>query len=174
MPPISQQACKKACEAIDHGTGQGYSLQDWYTWYLSEELTSEVMENLAFAWFPDQDIIRLVPELTDFPFGPENVIVKEATPEMALSPMYDPNAVPSDQPTCPPSDQSDPWFVQKSTNFPKTLVVHSGIVFGYHSMTPNEVWNFMANGNTRLDPVHNNYFGNHIPMMRMPAFWLIA
>ena len=59
MPPISQAACKKACEAIDHGMGQGYSLQDWYTWYLSEELTPEVMENLAFAWFPDQDIIRL-------------------------------------------------------------------------------------------------------------------
>ena len=119
---------------------------------MSEELTSEVLENLAFAWFPDQDIIRLVPELTDFPFGPENVIVKEATPEMALNHMYDPNALPSDQPTCPSSDQSDPWLVQKSTNFPKTLVVHSGIVLGYHSMTPNEVWNFTANGNTRLDP----------------------
>ena len=51
MPPISQQACRKACEGIDHGMGQGYSLQDWYTWYLSEELTSEVMENLALAWF---------------------------------------------------------------------------------------------------------------------------
>ena len=129
------------------------------------------MENLAFAWFPDQDIIRLVPDLTDFPFGPENVIVKEATPEMALNPMYDPNAVPSDQPTGPSSDQSNPWLVPKSTNFPKNLVVRSGIVFGYHTMTPNEVWNFMANGNTRLEPVHNNYFGNHIPMMRMPAFW---
>ena len=46
------------------------------------------MENLAIAWFPDQDIIRLVPDLTDFPFGPENVIVKVATPEMALNPMY--------------------------------------------------------------------------------------
>ena len=55
--------------------------------------------------------------------------------------------------------------MQKSTNFPKTLVVHQGIVFGYHSITP------MANGNTRLDPVHNNYFGTHIPMMRMPALW---
>ena len=42
----------------------------------------------------------------------------------------------------------NPWLVQKSTNFPKTLVVHSGIVFGYHTMTPNEVWTFMANGNT--------------------------
>ena len=146
MPPISQQACRKACEAIDHGMGQGYSLQDWYTWHLSEELTAEVMENLEFAWFPDQDIIRLVPELTDFPFGPENVIVKDATPEMALNPMYDANAVPSDSPACPPSDQSDPRLVQKSTNFPKILVVHQGIVFGYHSITPNEVWNFMANG----------------------------
>ena len=28
MPPISQQACRKACEAIDHGMGQGYSLED--------------------------------------------------------------------------------------------------------------------------------------------------
>ena len=26
-PPISQQACRKACEAIDHGMGKGYSLQ---------------------------------------------------------------------------------------------------------------------------------------------------
>ena len=38
-------------------------------------------------------------------------------------------------------------------------------------MTPNEVWNFLANGNTRLDPVHNNYFGSQSPMIRMPAFW---
>ena len=30
----------------------------------------------------------------------------------------------------------------------------------------------MANGLTRLEPVHNNYFGTHIPMTRMPAaFW---
>ena len=171
MPPISQQACRKACEAIDHGMGQGYSLTDWYAWYLSEELTDEVMENIKDAWFPDQDIIRLVPDLTEFPFAPENAIVKEATPEMALNPMYDPKAVPSDAPSAPPSDQSDPWLVPRSTNFPKSLVVHEGIVFGYHSMTPNEVWNFMANGNTRLEPVHNNYFGSHISMMRMPAFW---
>ena len=171
MPPISQAACRKACEAIDHGMGQGYSLQDWYTWYLSEELTPEVMENLAFAWFPDHDIIRLVPDLTDFPVGPENAIVKEATPEMALNPIYDPKAVPSDQPPCPSSDQSNPWLVPKSTNFPKNLVVRNGIVFGYHSMMPNEAWNYMANGNTRLEPMHNNYFGSQIPMMRMPAFW---
>ena len=38
-------------------------------------------------------------------------------------------------------------------------------------MTPNEVWNFMANGNTRLEPVQNNYFGSQAPMIRMPAFW---
>ena len=49
MPPISQTACRKACEAIDHGMGQDYSLRDWYTWYLSEELTDEVMENLALV-----------------------------------------------------------------------------------------------------------------------------
>ena len=171
MPPISQQACKKACEAIDHGMGQGYSLQDWYTWYLSEELTSEVMGEPRLCMVSRPGHHSFGAKLTDFPFGPENVIVKEATPEMACNPMYDPNAVPSDQPTGPSSDQSNPWLVQKSTNFPKNLVVHSGIVFGYHTMTPNEVWNFMANGNTRLDPVHNNYFGNHIPMMRMPAFW---
>ena len=67
LPPISQQACKKACEAIDHGMGQGYSLQDWYMWYLTEELTDEVMDNLKLAWFPDSDVIRLVPELTDYP-----------------------------------------------------------------------------------------------------------
>ena len=125
--------------------GQGYSLEDWYTWYLSEELT--------------------------FPFSPENAIVKVATPEMALNPLYDPNAVPSDQPPCSSSDQSDPWYVPKSMNFPSNLVVRNGIVFGYHSTTPNEVWNFMANGNTRLEPVQNNYFGSQAPMIRMPAFW---
>ena len=103
MPLISQTACRKAREAIDHGMGQDYSLRDWYTWYLSEELTDEVMENLALAWFPDDDIIRLVPELTDSPFGPENVIVKVATPEMALNPLFDPNAVASDRPPCSPS-----------------------------------------------------------------------
>ena len=128
MPPISQQACKKACEAIDHGMGQAYSLEDWYTWYLSEEITSEVMDNLTFAWFPDHDIIRLVPDLIDFPFSPENAIVKVATPEMALNPLFDPDAVPSDQPPCSSSDQSDPWYVPKSMNFPQNLVVRNGIV----------------------------------------------
>ena len=171
MPPISQQACRKACEAIDHGMGQGYSLEGWYTWYLSEELTPEVMDNLTFAWFPDRDIIRLVPDLTDFPLSAENAIVKVATPEMALNPLYDPNAVPSDQPPCSSSDQSDPWYVPKSMNFQSNLVVRNGIVFGYHSMTPNEVWTLMANGNTRLEPVQNNYFGSQAPLIRMPAFW---
>ena len=97
MPPISQQACRKACEAVDHGMGQGYSLEDWYRWYLSEELTSDVMDNLMMAWFPDHDIIRMVKDLaSDFPFSPENAIVKVATPDMALNPLYDPNAVPSE------------------------------------------------------------------------------
>ena len=99
---------RRPCEAVDHGLGRGYSLEDWYQWYLSEELTSDVMDNLTFAWFPDNDIIRLVWDLTDFPFSPENAIVKVATPEMALNPLFDPNAVPSDQPPCSSSDQSDP------------------------------------------------------------------
>ena len=114
LPPISQQACRKACEAIDHGMGQGYSLQDWYVWYLTEELTDEVTENLQGAWFPDSDVIRLAPELTDFPYSPENMIVKAATPDMALNPLYDPHAVPTVPPSGPPSDQSDPWLVPKS------------------------------------------------------------
>ena len=109
MPPISQQACRKACEAIDHGMGQGYSLEDWHQWYLSEELTSDVMDNLLMAWFPDHDIIRTVKDLaSDFPFSPENAIVKVATPDMALNPLYDPNAGPSEAPPCSSSDQSDP------------------------------------------------------------------
>ena len=172
MPPISQQACRKACEAIDHGMGQGYSLEDWYQWYLSEELTSDVMDNLMMAWFPDHDIIRTVKDLaSDFPFSPENAIVKVATPDMALNPLYDPNAVPSEAPPCSSSDQSDPWYVPGSMNFQSNLVVRKDIVFGYHSITPNEVWNFFANGNTRLEPVQNNYFGSSTPLIRMPAFW---
>ena len=113
------------------------------------------------AWFPDHDIIRWVKDLAnDFPFSPENAIVKVATPDMALNPLYDPNAVPSDEPPRSSSDQSDPWYVPGSTNFQPNIVVHKGIVYGYHSVTPNEVWNFMANGNTRLEPVQNNYFGS--------------
>ena len=148
LPPISQQACRKACEAVDHGMGQGYSLQDWYMWYLSEELTDEVMDNLKLAWFPDSDVVRLVPELTDFPYGPENMIVEAATPDMVLNPLYDPNAAPTVPPSGPPSDQSDRWLVPKSTNFPKNSVMQKGVVFGFRTMTPNEVWNFMANGYT--------------------------
>ena len=112
-----------------------------------------------------------MPDLVDYPFGPENVIVKVASLEMALNPMYDPNAVPSDPPARSSSDQSDPWLVSGSTNFPKNLVEHEGIVHGYHTMTPNEVWIIMAEGNTRLEPVHSNYFGNPVSLMRMPAFW---
>ena len=90
----------------------------------------------------------MVPDLTDFPFSPENAIVKVATPEMALNPLFDPNAVPSDQPPCSSTDQSDPWYVPQSMNLQSNLVVRNGIVFGYHSTTPSEVGNFFANGNT--------------------------
>ena len=34
-----------------------------------------------------------------------------------------------------------------------------------------ELWNFFANGLTRLEPLRNNYLGKDIPTMRMPAFW---
>ena len=158
LPPISQQACKAIlCRTGTCGTCLRSSrMKSWI--------------NLNLAWFPDSDVIRLVPELTDFPYGPENMIVKAATPDMVLNPLYDPKTAPTVPPSGPPSDQSDPWLVPKSTNFPKNIAVQKGVVFGFHTMTPNEVWNFMANGLTRLEPVHNNYFGNHIPMMRMPAF----
>ena len=99
------------------------------------------------------------------------MIVKEATPDMALNPLYVPNTVPTVPPSGPHSDQSDPWLVPKSTNFPKNFVVQKGVVYGFSGTTPNEVWNFLANGLTRLEPLHNNYFGSNIPMMRMPAFW---
>ena len=111
-------------------------------------------------------------DLTDFPFSPENAIVKVATPDMALNPLYDPKAVPTDEPPRTSIQiQSDPWYVPKSMNFQRNFVVDKGIVYGYHSMTPNEVWNFMANGNTRLEPVQNSYFGSQSPLIKMPAFW---
>ena len=161
-PPISQQACRKACEAIDHGMGKGYSLRDWYVWYLTEELTEEVMENLHLAWFPETDVIRLVPELTDFPFDPDNLIVKVATPDMAYNPLYDPPEVPA-VPTPPvPANMSDPWADPKSKNYPKNFVVRNDVVCGMHGIKPNEVWNFLVKGLTRLEPVHNNY-------MQLPA-----
>ena len=121
-PPISKQACKKACEAVDHGMGQGYSLQDWYVWYLTEELTEEVMENLHHAWFPDSDVIRMVPDLTDFLYEPDNMIVEYATPDMALNPLFVPSEVPTVPPPMPPVNMSDPWLFPKSKNFPKTFV----------------------------------------------------
>ena len=40
-----------------------------------------------------------------------------------------------------------------------------------HGIKPIEVWNFFANGLTRLEPLHNNYFGKDIPTMQLPAFW---
>ena len=96
------------------------------------------------AWFPDHDIIRTVKDLaSDFPFSPDNAIVKVATPDMALNPLYDPNAVPSEAPPCSSSDQSDPWYVPGSMNFQSNLVVRKDIVFGYHSITPNEVWELL-------------------------------
>ena len=109
--------------------------------------------------------------LTTFRFHQRTRLSKVATPDMALNPLYDPKAVLSDEPPRSSSDQSDPWYVPKSMNFQSNLVVRNGIVFGYHSITPNEVWNFMANGNTRLEPVQNSYFGSPSPMIRMPAFW---
>ena len=36
---------------------------------------------------------------------------------------------------------------------------------------PSRLTRFGTSWPTRLEPVHNNYFGSNIPMMRMPAFW---
>ena len=151
--------------------GKGYSLRDWYVWYFTEELTEDVMENLQLAWFPDSDVIRLLPELRDFPFDPDNLIVKEATPDMALNPPYVPPTVPTLPTPPPPVDTSDPWTVPKSKNYPSNFVVHKDVVFGMHGIKPTEVWNFFANGLTLLEPLHNNYFGKDIPTMKLPAFW---
>ena len=58
--------------------------------------------------------IRLVPELTDYPYGPENMIVKEATPDMAFNPLYVPNTAPTVPPSGPHSDQSSgDWGVSR-------------------------------------------------------------
>ena len=127
------------------------------------------MENLHLAWFPDSDVIRLVPDLADFPFEPDNMIVKVATPDMAVNPLFVPSEVPTVPPPMPPVNMSDPWLVPKSTNFPKNVVVQNDVVYGISGTTPNEVWNFFANGLTRLEPLHNNYFGKEIPTMRLPA-----
>ena len=141
-------------------------------WYLTEELMEEVMENLHLAWFPDSDVIRLVPELKDFPFDPDNMIVKEATPDMVFKPLYVPPAVPTVPAPPPPVNMSDPWTVPKSKNYPKIFVVRNDVVFGMYGIKPKEVlWNFLANGLTRLEPLHNSYFGKDIPTMQMPAFW---
>ena len=45
---------------------------------------------------------------------------------MALNPLYDPNAVPSDAPPRSSPDQSDPWYVPGSMNFQSNLVVRNG------------------------------------------------
>ena len=66
---------------------------------------------------------------------------------------------------------SDPWTVPKSKNYPKNFVVRNDVVFGMYRIKPNEVWNFLANGLTSLEPLRNNYFGKDIPTMQMPAFW---
>ena len=70
-------------------------------------------------------------------YGPENMIVKAATPDMVLNPLCDPNTAPTVPPSGPPSDQSDPWLVPKSTNFPKNIVVQKGVVFG---ISYNDAW----------------------------------
>ena len=83
-------------------------------WYLTEEFTENVMVNLQPAWFPDSDVIRLVPELSDFQFDPENMIVRAATPDMAFNPNYIPPTPPTVPPPAPPANKTDPWLDPKS------------------------------------------------------------
>ena len=108
-------------------------------WYLTEELTENVMTNLQPAWFPDSDVIRLVPELSDFPFDPENMIVRVATPDMAYNPNYIPTTSPTVPPPSTPVNNTDPWTDPKSKNYPSNLVIQKDIVFGMHSISPNTV-----------------------------------
>ena len=118
--------------------------KDWYVRYLNEEPTEDVMENLHLAWFPDSDVIRLVPDLTDLPFDPDNLIVKVATPDMAWNPFFVPSEVPTVPPPTQPVNMSDPWLVPKSTNFPKNFVVQNDVVYGISGTTPNELWNLLC------------------------------
>ena len=124
------------------------------------------------AYFPEDDVIRLVPELTDYPFEPDNMIVKVATPDMALNPLYVPPAVPTVPAPQPPVDTClthGPSL--RARTFQRNFVVQNDVVFGIYGTKPNELWNFFANGLTRLEPLHNNYFGKDISTMRLPAFW---
>ena len=84
-----------------------------------------------------------MPALKDFPFDPDNMIVKEATPDMAFNPLYVPPAVPTVPTPPPPVNMPDPWTVPKSKNYPKNFVVRNDVVFGMYGIKPNEVWNFL-------------------------------
>ena len=70
--------------AMEHNAN-GHSMGDWYVWYLSLEIGGSLSLLQKFSWVktPKDDLVKSMCEVPDdFPFDPENGIVRALTTDM--------------------------------------------------------------------------------------------
>ena len=102
--PVSRQAARDAYLATEHNAN-GFSMGEWYVWCLSLEI-GESLFNQQFPLIqpPEAKLDEAVCEILDnYPFGPENTIVRFITADMLKNPLYQP-------PTTPPSRPNEPEY----------------------------------------------------------------
>ena len=81
--PVSRQASRDAIMAMEHNP-QGFTMGEWYVWYLSEEIGTDLFQqHFQHIKPPSEDFIQAIADVEDkYPFGPDNGIVDKFTPEM--------------------------------------------------------------------------------------------
>ena len=82
---------------------QEFTMGERRAWYLSEEVgTALFQQRFSYIKPPTVDLVQAICNVEDnYPFGPENGIVKFITPEMLKNPRYQPAATPPPRPTEP-------------------------------------------------------------------------
>ena len=86
--PVSCAACHQAVEAMKHNA-RNYTYQQWYMWYVQEELGTELDQELKSKAMPSDNIIQDVAKFSgECPYAPENFVVKCCAPSMAYNPYH--------------------------------------------------------------------------------------
>ena len=172
--PISRQAARDAFVAMEHNAN-GYSMGEWYVWYLSLEIGESLFAQ-KFTWVkpPKDDLVismREVPD--DFTFGPRNGIVRALTADMVKNPRYQGFPNPPAQIANERFSEFNFWLTPGSTDIPQNAVRNpkDGIVAGFTSATPGRLWKFMTGHLQKLQsPISKSYF-EQIEYVKVPAFW---
>ena len=134
---------------------------DWYVWYLSLEIGEQLFAtNFTWVRTPKDDLVRTMSDIPDnFPFDPQNGVVRALTADMVKNPHY--QAAPITPAEIVNERFSDFWHTPGSTDIPQDAVFNTkdGIVAGFTASNPGRLWKFMTGHLPNLkSPISKPYF----------------